>query len=272
MPVAKRDLTEKENYAAERLLQAADIAWNTLNQRRGYDWKLSFGVWTALAVLTGFAMRGQSRVTAPFPLAFCVLLGLIWILHVWFAVYVKLANNIDQKQALCYQSHANKLLAINFKTDDITRKAMEWVDNPWRFRGWWWFVLQALITTTLTASAWLAMALASPKGTDEFRQVTAREFKVERVIDGNSFEVVYDGDLTSVRFHRIDALEPGTPEGQAATAALASLIEGKVVRLAFPGERKRDALGRLVCRVHTDVDVGDEMLRQGHAKSREPKR
>jgi len=84
---------------------------------------------------------------------------------------------------------------------------------------------------------------------------------VDRVVAGHTFKMIYDGELTSVRLIGIDPPERNTPEGPAATAALAKLIRGKVVRLEFPCKRKRGNLGRLLCKVY--LDVGAEMIRGG---------
>ena len=98
------------------------------------------------------------------------------------------------------------------------------------------------------------------------REITARSFAVERVIDGDTFVVVYDGEPTSVRLAGIDAPEPREPGGAASTAALKAMIRGRQVTLEFPGPRKRDHFGRLLCRVWCGgVDVNRAMLDGGHA-------
>ena len=96
--------------------------------------------------------------------------------------------------------------------------------------------------------------------------ITARNFKVERIIDGDTFEIEYDGEPTSVRLVNIDAPELRDAGGPAAKAALAELIGGRVVRIEFTEPRKRDNFGRLLCLVYVDgVDVGAVMVRGGNA-------
>ena len=64
----------------------------------------------------------------------------------------------------------------------------------------------------------------------------------------------------------IDAPELGEAGGPEAKAALASLIDGRTVRLSFPSPRKRDGFGRLLCDVHLDgLTVTDELVKLGHA-------
>ncbi|MEM1110151.1 MAG: thermonuclease family protein [Planctomycetota bacterium] len=103
------------------------------------------------------------------------------------------------------------------------------------------------------------------------RSITATDYEVVRVIDGDTFKVRYDGDLTSVRLLDINAPERGTPDADAATAELRRLIEGKVVHLDFAAARRRDNFGRLLCRVTVDgLDVNQHLLDQGFATPYRP--
>jgi micrococcal nuclease len=86
----------------------------------------------------------------------------------------------------------------------------------------------------------------------ETRVITARRFEVVRVIDGDTFRIMYDGEETSVRLVGIDAPERRQPGGPAATAALRKMIDRRTVRIEFPCKRKRDNFGRLLCDVHIE--------------------
>ncbi len=100
-------------------------------------------------------------------------------------------------------------------------------------------------------------------GTNE---ITTRTFHVLRVIDGDTFQIRYDGDVTSVRIWGIDAPEKNTSAGPAATEALKRLIDDRDVRLVFCAPRKRDNFGRLLARVFVDdKEIGPELIRMGHA-------
>lgn len=115
--------------------------------------------------------------------------------------------------------------------------------------------------TVYLVALWAAVA-----GGCVSHEVTARTFKVLRVVDGDTFVIRYDGEPTYVRFHGMDAPEPREPGGPAATAALRGLIDGRTVRIDFPGRRKRDNFGRLICNVQVgDVAIGPAMVRAGHA-------
>jgi len=103
----------------------------------------------------------------------------------------------------------------------------------------------------------------------ETRVITARSFRVLRVIDGDTFKIMYDAENTSVRIASIDAPELREAGGAEAKAALEELIGGKIVTLEFVGKRKRDAFGRLLADVTVDgVDVGVQMKERGVISSR----
>jgi len=85
----------------------------------------------------------------------------------------------------------------------------------------------------------------------ERREITARTLVVERIVDGDTFATSYDADPTYVQIWGIDAPEPRDPKASAATAALPEMIDGRTVRLSFPGRRKRDSF----CRPPATVEV-----------------
>ena len=100
----------------------------------------------------------------------------------------------------------------------------------------------------------------------ECQEITARTFQVVRVVDGDTFKVMYDGELTSIRFFGINAPERRDPAGPAATAPMGEPVGGKRGWRTFPAKRKRDNFGRLLCKVYVgNLDVRAEMLRRGKA-------
>lgn len=119
------------------------------------------------------------------------------------------------------------------------------------------------------ASAGVSEAgLPEPAGV---REITATTFAVTRVIDGDTFRVEYDGDLTSVRLRDIDAPERGDPRAAAATEELRRLVDGQTVRLEFGPGRKRDGFGRLLCHVFVnDLDIGQHLLNAGLVEEYQP--
>lgn len=116
-------------------------------------------------------------------------------------------------------------------------------------------------TAPSPASAQTSPVAVTAEAPPVTRAVTASKFQVVRVIDGDTFKVHYDGDLTSVRMLDINAPERGDPQADAATAELRRLIDGQTVTLHFDAARRRDNFGRLLCRVTLgDLDVGQHLL------------
>lgn len=101
----------------------------------------------------------------------------------------------------------------------------------------------------------------------------AAEGQVLRVVDGDTFKVMYKGDPDTVRVVDIAAPEMSEPGGPASKAALGRLIEGKVVRLEMDSRRLRDRYGRLLAKVYLgEADVGRKMIEDGYAEQYEWKR
>lgn len=100
------------------------------------------------------------------------------------------------------------------------------------------------------------------------REITARTFPVQRVIDGNTIVILYDGEPTSIRIPGIDTPGRDEPGFSRATEAMRELVEERVVTIEFlDPDDKRDDFGRLVARVRVNgVDVGEVMLERGHAR------
>ena len=135
--------------------------------------------------------------------------------------------------------------------------------------------MKTITATTAALIAGLALGYALPRPEQQTahtnapaitqlaltREITARAFDVRRIIDGDTFVIMYDGEPTSVRIAGIDTPERGEPGAGEATAALRDLIAGETVTLTFiDPRRKRDNFGRLLAAVVVDGrDVGEAM-------------
>lgn len=101
--------------------------------------------------------------------------------------------------------------------------------------------------------------------------VSRVDFAVLRVIDGDTFTVLYDGEETSVRLlapvsatlpppepapGRYNAPELRDPGGREAAEALRRLILGRRVRMHFAAATRRDHFGRLLATAAVLPDVG----------------
>lgn len=99
--------------------------------------------------------------------------------------------------------------------------------------------------------------------------------EVVDVVDGDTIEVLIDGEVEDVRYIGIDTPEsvtPGEPVecfGKAASRANEHLVAGETVRLVFDAER-RDHYGRLLAYVHVgETFVNGELVEDGYARTLE---
>ena len=98
---------------------------------------------------------------------------------------------------------------------------------------------------------------------------------VLRAVDGDTIEVLLDGEEEDVRYIGVDTPEsvsPGQPVecyGEQASDFNAGLVEGEKVTLVFD-EELRDAYGRLLAYVYVgDLLVNAELLQKGFARTLE---
>ncbi|MDK2981959.1 MAG: micrococcal nuclease [Chloroflexota bacterium] len=96
--------------------------------------------------------------------------------------------------------------------------------------------------------------------------------QLKRVIDGDSIEIILDGEVYQVRYIGINTPEYYSEERAAAvkaTQANQALVEGQNLYL-FRDRSDTDKYGRLLRYVLTDeVFVNRELVRQGYAEARE---
>jgi endonuclease YncB( thermonuclease family) len=109
------------------------------------------------------------------------------------------------------------------------------------------------------------------KQSDEAPEAGDLRLTVIRVIDGDTFEVLYDEEPTSVRVFGIDAPEVGESGGWESTQALRRLLGNRRVTMVFPGPKKRDSFGRLLAIVYVDgTNVGHWLVQNGFARQYQP--
>jgi len=89
--------------------------------------------------------------------------------------------------------------------------------------------------------------------------------KVTGIKDGDTFEVLYNGEPERIRLSDIDAPESAQPFGQAAKKYASKLCFGKTVTV-MP-QKKRDQYGRILGTVFVDetINVNAELVKAGYA-------
>lgn len=104
-----------------------------------------------------------------------------------------------------------------------------------------------------------------PKKAKELRNLTVFTGKVIGIKDGDTFEVLYDGQPERVRLADIDCPEKSQPFGNNAKQFASDLCFNKTVTVTCAA--KRDRYGRLVGTVVTKdgININEALVKQGFA-------
>lgn len=87
--------------------------------------------------------------------------------------------------------------------------------------------------------------------------------KIVRVLDGDTIDVVLNGEQTRIRIAEIDCPEKGQPYANRATEFTKSFTRGNVVNLKI---KEKDRYGRYIGYISVqDKDLSTELIRNGYA-------
>lgn len=119
--------------------------------------------------------------------------------------------------------------------------------------------------TPVEVKAPKAKKAKKPKVPKSVRYLTTFTGKVTGVKDGDTFEVLYDGQPEKVRLAEIDCPEKSQPFGNNAKQYASDLCFGKTVTVTSTG--KRDRYGRVVGTITTTtgMNVNEELVKAGLA-------
>ena len=100
-----------EDKRVETLVSLSNACWTEYNERRTYEWKVSFGLWTALGIISGFALKEDIAI----PIDSCLLTFLLLsILCVYFLFHWGLhkSNMHDQYKRHIYNAFIHQEIGI----------------------------------------------------------------------------------------------------------------------------------------------------------------
>lgn len=133
--------------------------------------------------------------------------------------------------------------------------------------GWLGSAVLVVLVAALLLRPWEELGDAGAAGPASAR------VQVTRVVDGDTIEVLLDGETEDVRYIGVDTPETVKPEspvecfGPQASSFNHRLVEGRQARLVF-GVERRDVYGRLLAYVYRDGRfVNAELLRKGFART-----
>jgi len=142
----RKDMTEEERKRFESITTLMQSAYDSFNDRRSYEWKLSLSIWTALALLlVGLVQTAKFPVSFPFSVIISAIMGAILIyLHIFFSHGVARANSIDKDVFLHYNKEMNKIVNLPFP-----KKLQDDIDNLPHNKGWWQWSHRSQIFITI---------------------------------------------------------------------------------------------------------------------------
>lgn len=117
-------MTEEERRRFESLETLRAAAYTSFNDRRGHEWKLSFGIWSALAIFLA-ALVQPLKTGEVFPLkgpcvwiAFALAGLLVAVLHAVWSQWASRANYIDSKIQFHFRDEMiNKSLGLPMSSE-----------------------------------------------------------------------------------------------------------------------------------------------------------
>ena len=127
-----------------------ETAWTNFDRRRAYEWKLSLGIWTALAAFIALALREETMDLSEHEWILAVPACLILLIQGFFEYRVILANKVDQKRAHLYEKELNEVAGISFIGTPV-QPAIHRVVRGWH--GWWSLLIHVAITLVLMFTA-----------------------------------------------------------------------------------------------------------------------
>lgn len=137
------DATLPKEKRIEFLSRLAEASWESMNKRRAYEWKVSFGLWTALGLLCSFALSAHLGIALRWILTAC--LGLISIVYVFMWTRGLHQRNADDKKlAEQYWKEIEKELSLDLRKQP-NGATLFWAD--------WSHGSQIIFTILLTAIA-----------------------------------------------------------------------------------------------------------------------
>ena len=158
-----KSLSEESKWYFDSIEVLRGTAWKSFSERRSFEWKLSFGIWTALA-LSNAGLAADEASLASFwervLASLCALL--IVVVHGGWAYYLDQVNQADLQKSYVYETQ--QMLFLGFSKDTKPGAELFKIIDRMNRRPWyekrWGHLTQVAITAILVmgviALSWLA--------------------------------------------------------------------------------------------------------------------
>lgn len=157
-------MNDTEKNLAELFVAQMDLYYSNFDRRRVYEWKLSLGIWTALAAFIALTFEGKIVLPSTPLLLVAVLLGLLLSTHAFFLIMVTNANDIDKGKAHFCEEQLIKITKANYLADEKISKAL----TSARKFGYWSVAVHLAIDLILLSSILMMFVTArnAPESVD----------------------------------------------------------------------------------------------------------
>lgn len=148
------DHTILDQKKLEVYMNLADSCWKEYDTRRSYEWKVSFGIWTALGIIIGFIIKED--IPFHYNLYVVSVVVILFLLIVYFFYVfqkgIQNSNNYDQEKRHVYIKQFIHPL-IDFDLTKIEEGKRKYFDRPESSKGnvfqAWSHLTQIVITAIL---------------------------------------------------------------------------------------------------------------------------
>jgi len=155
---------EATRYLAtvERLRRAA---WRSFDRRRAFEWKVSFGLWTAQAAVLASLALGKVQAKTLYDFMFlCVLSVSLIVIHLGWSYFLHQVNSADLNKSYAYGKEQMRVLGMNRDTE-VGKEVHGIIDRMQKrskTEKAWGHIFQVGMTFLLAVST---MGLAFPRAT-----------------------------------------------------------------------------------------------------------
>jgi hypothetical protein len=146
------DNTKRYFDAVESLRQAA---WQSFDRRRSFEWKLSFGFWTALgSIIVGLAIGEATLKSTPERVFLSLVSLVVVLLHGWWSFFLDQVNRADLDKSYAYEQE--QMLALGITGDTKTAVKVRKIVAAMTERAWvakhWGHITQVAVTGIMAAA------------------------------------------------------------------------------------------------------------------------